>query len=75
MKFVLNNLALGHITRCFLCFELLSLFMAEGLRSRYVANKDNGDRNDDLSLQLKKLQEQMREIVVKSRKSRQDRIE
>lgn len=47
--------------------------MVEGLRSRSATNKHNGDRNDDLSMLINQLQNQMREVL--HRLSRQDSTE
>lgn len=49
--------------------------MAEGLRSRSAITKDNVDKNDDLFLRIKELQEQVHELVLDSRFTRQDREE
>lgn len=46
--------------------------MAEGLHSRSAMTKDNADKNDCLSLQIKELQEQIHELVLDSRFARQD---
>lgn len=53
----------------------LEPIMAEGLRSLSAMNRDNNDKNDGLSLQIRELQEQIREEVLESRMSRQDRDE
>lgn len=44
--------------------------MVEGLRSRYAIAKDNNDKNDELSLQIKEIQEHIQELLLEGSLSR-----
>lgn len=57
-----------------LSFSVL-IFMVEGLHCRSVIANDSNDENKDFAAQLKAIQEQLRELVLDSEMSHQDREE
>lgn len=46
--------------------------MAKGLRSKSAITKDNNDKKDAISLQIKEMQKHIRELFLEARQSHQD---
>lgn len=49
--------------------------MAEELRSKSVAAKENAERGEDFAMRFRYMQDQIHELVLESRMAKQGRLE